>query len=297
MVYPAEWLLSVTAEQVKRSPTEPRGLRCKPAVEEAADIVDKAPPTARRHVRGRASAVEPGEALGPGARNATVMLADRSALIPGFGPGLVRTRGGCSRVMSIFGGRSFGGPQNSWFSSKMLMISIRMSIFDLGTRKVLIIFAETDILSAASKVPIVPGSMGFFGQNCPFRLTILIDEFATAARLHRPMMLVVARARRRVGMSIFDAAGGAVLPKMLIESAQMSIFDGTQGFRGFLNFGRPKMLIVLHRPARVRARAEHFRQLDLRLPGLFDQQPRHRASAGVNNNPVTATLDASADRG
>jgi hypothetical protein len=71
---------AIAAEQVVRSPAKRLGDRAERAVEEMLDIIDEAQPPFRRHVVGRTFRIDPGEALGPGARNVAVVFDNRGSL-------------------------------------------------------------------------------------------------------------------------------------------------------------------------------------------------------------------------
>src|SRR5581483_2140957 len=82
--------VAVATEQIVRPPAECRGDGAERAVEEPPDIIDKALPTARRHVARRVVGVEPREPFGP-------LTGDRAVMLDDCGPLRLRpapTRGG-----------------------------------------------------------------------------------------------------------------------------------------------------------------------------------------------------------
>src|SRR5712671_6887050 len=96
MIDPGEGLLPIAAEQVERSPTERRRDGGGWAVEKAFYVIDELLPSAERHFAQRTVRMQPGEALGPRARDAAVMLDNRGAfffcLAPGCGGAILRQR-------------------------------------------------------------------------------------------------------------------------------------------------------------------------------------------------------------
>src|SRR5690348_7852891 len=86
MIDPAEGPLAVAAEQVEGSPAEPRDFLAPSGIEELADVVNELLPALRRNITGRAIGIEPGEALGPCARDLAVVLDYRGAFFLGLAP-------------------------------------------------------------------------------------------------------------------------------------------------------------------------------------------------------------------
>jgi len=72
---------------VERPPAESLRSRAKWAVEKQPYVFHEALPAPKRHVGGRAIRTEPGEALGPLARDVAVMLDDHRPFFRGFAPG------------------------------------------------------------------------------------------------------------------------------------------------------------------------------------------------------------------
>jgi hypothetical protein len=83
---PGGWAIAIVSEQIEWSPAERSGHGAKGAIKELADIIDKALPPAQWHVVRRPVGMEAGEALGPAAPDATVVLDDRGALFLDLAP-------------------------------------------------------------------------------------------------------------------------------------------------------------------------------------------------------------------
>jgi hypothetical protein len=92
MVDPGEGARPIARGQVERSSAERCGLLDPTTVEEKAAIVEGTPSALRGHVTRRAIEMEPGEALGPSARDASILFEDRRRTIKGCVGGSPRNR-------------------------------------------------------------------------------------------------------------------------------------------------------------------------------------------------------------
>ena len=106
MIDSGEGPLPIATEQVQRSPAQRGSLFGPAGIEETSYVVDELLPALRRHVSKRALGTQPGEALGPGARDLAIMLDDRGTLLLRFAPGcegvIERWRCRCWRLCSVF---------------------------------------------------------------------------------------------------------------------------------------------------------------------------------------------------
>jgi hypothetical protein len=114
----SEGTVPVAAEEFPGPPTESRSRRSPAAVEKQADVVNKCPPTAQRYIARRPIGFEPGEALGPFARNTALMLNESGAFLvqchrerPGVGT--VARVFGVTRVTALIGMIKSGEPHRS----------------------------------------------------------------------------------------------------------------------------------------------------------------------------------------
>ena len=81
-----EWSLAITAEKIKRPPTQRRSARGPSSVEETTTIVNEAQPAPRRHITLWFVRIEPRQGFCPYARRAAVILNDGGPFFLGIAP-------------------------------------------------------------------------------------------------------------------------------------------------------------------------------------------------------------------
>src|SRR5215468_4044627 len=100
VIHAGEGLPAIAAEQVERSPTEPRGALAPAVIEEPATVIEKPEPPPGRDIGRQLSRIEPRH--GPYTRRFAVVLDNSSTLIKPLCPAVRGRSGGLFKLFNLF---------------------------------------------------------------------------------------------------------------------------------------------------------------------------------------------------